>query len=112
MYLRFTVIMLLLVVLGPTSAYAETKAILGPGASTCGKWTQARKTEQYPAQLGWALGFISAYNNYMNTNVFGNSDTEAIAGWIDNYCVTKPLDTVYNASVELVKELDRRVVRR
>lgn len=93
------------------SALAESKpilGILGPGAITCGTWTQDRRTDKYPAALGWALGFISSYNHYMNKDVFGNADALAVAGWIDNYCAANPLDSVYNASIELVRVLERR----
>jgi hypothetical protein len=95
-----------------SSVLAETMPILGPGATTCGTWTQDRKTDQYFSQLGWALGFISSYNHYMNKNIFGNADAQAIAGWIDNYCTANPLDTIYAASVELVRELGRRSIRK
>lgn len=107
MNLRYLVITLAIVGLA-NSALAETKPILGPGAGTCGTWTQERKETQYPHKLGWVLGFISSYNHYMNKNIFGNADAQAIASWIDNYCSANPLDSVYTVSIALIRELERR----
>ena len=79
MNLRYLVITLAIVGLA-NSALAETKPILGPGAGTCGTWTQERKETQYPHKLGW----------------------------VDNYCSANPLDSVYTVSIALIRELERR----
>ncbi len=103
---------LLLVVLSilTSSAFAND-AIIGAGATTCGKWVKNRKTDAYYHQLNWVLGYISAYNNYVNTDsseygVIGNADSDSIAAWMDNYCQKNPLDTIAKGSVELIKVLD------
>jgi hypothetical protein len=111
---RFFLIVIALAVLFAFSgsSIAEKSPIRGPGAATCGAWTQERKNTQLPSQLAWVLGFISSYNHYMETEIFGDSDFNAIAGWMDNYCASNPLDTVYSGAVRLVQVLKKRSLKR
>jgi hypothetical protein len=94
------------------SSIAEKSPIRGPGAKTCGAWTQERKNDRFPAELAWVMGFISSYNHYMEAEIFGDSDFNAIAGWIDNYCASNPLDTVYIGAVRLVEALKKRSLKK
>ena len=91
---------------------AEKSPIRGPGALTCGTWTQDRKNPRLPPQLAWVMGFISSYNHYTETEIFGDSDFNAIAGWLDNYCASHPLDTIYVGAVRLVEELKKRSLKK
>ena len=93
---------------------AHAGGIKGAGATSCGSWVEDRKMNNHFAQLNWVLGFISGYNQFAYSGsapngIFGNADPNAIAGWLDNYCRENPLDTVYEGSVQLVKELQQRV---
>lgn len=87
--------------------HAASKAILGPGAGTCTMWNQARKVERFPIQFSWVLGFVSSYNHYMSKNIFPDGSPESVANWVDVYCAKNPFNTVYDASVELINQLDR-----
>ena len=90
--------------------------IRGAGATSCGRWVEVRKTNDHYSQLNWVLGFISAYNHYVHkgsepNGVFGEADHNALAVWLDNYCRTNPLSTLYKGAYELVAELRSRLPR-
>jgi hypothetical protein len=59
---------------------------------------------------GWVLGFVSGANVYAdNPEIFSRQlDAPAIYAWIDNYCRSNPLESVYAASISLVRELLHR----
>jgi hypothetical protein len=88
--------------------------VKGAGATSCGQWIEDRKKDDHLTQLNWVLGFISAYNTFLYkgkhpNGIFGSSDYNALAVWLDNYCSKNPLNTLYEGVVPLVQELRLRV---
>lgn len=91
-------------------AQVSAAPIKGAGATSCGSWLKERRNGTYASDLNWILGFISAYNHYINSSssnksVFGSVDSEAIGAWMDNYCSSNPLSTPYAGSVVLIEQL-------
>ena len=87
--------------------------IKGAGAVTCGTWIESRKNGTWRTEINWILGFISSYNHniYIGTNpdgVFGNTDANSLALWMDNFCNENPLDLVYDGTSKLLDELIER----
>ncbi|GAA0858855.1 hypothetical protein [Aliiglaciecola litoralis] len=102
-----------LIILITLSLGAMAAPIKGSGASSCGNWLKERRNGTYAVDLNWVLGFISAYNHYIDSStggngVFGSSDIEGVAAWMDNYCSSNPLSNPYTGSVELIEELKLR----
>ncbi|WP_152539352.1 hypothetical protein [Methylomicrobium lacus] len=108
--MRAMIVFFLLAVLSANPLAGEIK---GAGGSTCGAWLQYRKSNDYASELNWIQGFISSYNQFVysgpNPNgIFGSADYRSIAVWMDNYCMTHPLESVYRGTLELVEELKQR----
>jgi len=86
--------------------------IKGSGAASCGSWLKERRNGTAQIDLNWVLGFISAYNHYIDSSsgnkVFGSTDIEGVAAWMDNYCGRNPLSNPYAGSVNLIEELKLR----
>jgi hypothetical protein len=83
--------------------------VLDAGESSCGSWTSTSKRNNYQDEA-WLFGFITAYNMYiMKTSITGATDKQGLAGWVDNYCRTHPLNSIFDAAVELIEELKRRM---
>jgi hypothetical protein len=78
--------------------------VYGAGASSCGEWTQERQGQDWYSLGQWVLGFVSARSN---SGLLRQVDSNAIAGWIDNYCREHPLDRLKRAADVLVAELHR-----
>jgi hypothetical protein len=99
-----------------TQALSQTPthdtSIIGFLKTSCGTWTQARTYPQSESMEYWALGFVSGANSALSVvepdflkNV---GDCNALFGWIDNYCRSKPLDLFPIAVANLVNELRTR----
>jgi hypothetical protein len=95
--------------------------MLGIGASSCGKWMEARKVRGTPAEAmhtSWVYGYLSAEAALLASDardavLLGkNSQTlieradilnpkyinaNAINAWMDNYCRVHPLETIADA---------------
>ena len=89
-------------------------AILGAGVNTCGSWAVERKKQSGGdvTNLTWVLGYLTAQDEdaaaHRKPTLLDNIDASAIELWIDNYCQSNPLDTIYRASARLGEELRRR----
>lgn len=101
----------------PTLAQAHSDAkgkytVLGPGNSSCGTWTEDRKEHDLLAieDASWVQGFISGYNLFGpgSGNVTASTDSDGTMAWIDNYCVSHPLDSLDAATQNLIFELKSR----
>ena len=95
------------------SSCISAAPIKGSGATSCGSWLKERRNGTAIVDLNWVLGFISAYNHYNvssgGNQVFGSTDPEGIAAWMDSYCSNNPLSTPYAGSVKLIEELKFRI---
>ncbi len=75
------------------------------GASDCGQWTK----QPNEARKAWLLGYMSGLNAALSDN---HNDTlnkvnsaEQILSFVDNYCRSNPLKTVWHAGNALFAEL-------
>lgn len=84
----------------PTYAYK----VYGAGASSCGEWSNVRKSGNYYQQGQWILGFVSSYG-YYGSKTLKEVDSQALASWMDNYCQANPLDFISDGAKQLVKTL-------
>jgi hypothetical protein len=105
---------ILAVTVGSVRAEGQVMAI-GAGATSCGSWTQARKTNSVVQSLmgQWFVGFLSGANIAVpdtDPDLLKGQDFNGLMAWHDNYCRAHPLDKLAEASKELLVELGRRTV--
>ena len=86
--------------------------VFGSGTASCGSWMLSRNNYENDA---WIFGFLTAYNMYLvkrGTTISAGTDASGPIGWVDNYCRAHPLDSIFDAAVRLVEELQRRMAPR
>jgi hypothetical protein len=98
-----------------STAYAENfmTPTLGAGNKSCGSWTQARRGGTEFADQTWIAGFLTGAGwvsiQKFNVDPLGetiaNRDDQGLWAWLDNYCLTHPLDSIAGASAALENEL-------
>lgn len=106
-----------------TVAIAKPHAdwIYGSGTDSCGDWiaNRASKTRSIDAklELSWMLGWLSAdgldigeiKSQYAQKGFhLKRTDANAVAEWLDNYCRTHPLSTLYDSTAALHNALVER----
>jgi hypothetical protein len=93
-----------LLMLNPSAALAADgePIVYGTGAASCGRWLEMRRADNYYAYGNWVLGYISAKSEHLRLK---DSDSDAMAAWMDKYCAEHPLDTIQKGTVFLLKEL-------
>jgi hypothetical protein len=97
------------------AAQADTAyTTIGVGASaTCGRWEQRLQgQEDFPLET-WVLGFLSGADTMAAAIqgmdiLSGHVDSAGIFGWLDNYCRSRPLDSLNDGLIKLIIELKRR----
>jgi hypothetical protein len=93
-------------------AAAEAPIVLGLGSQACGKWLLDRAENKIPAvaEESWVTGYVTAFNNYASEtgNVSAGANITALSVWIDDYCKAHPLDSLFQASNALIKELQKK----
>ncbi len=95
-----------------SSAFAASYDVLGPGAASCGTWTQGRQafgsSTTTEAQKSWLLGYIvgveSEKSSEQNQSMAISTDADGIFGWIDNYCHANPTRQLSSAANEFAAE--------
>ena len=75
--------------------------IHGIGAESCGTWTKDRRNQVHVIQLSWVQGFVTGAASIGGV-ALKPTDEDGIEGWLDNYCTGHSLDTLYEATKELV----------
>ena len=87
------------------NAGVDTVQQLGKGtASTCGTWTAERKSStQWLSAGNWVLGFMSGPASALDRDLLGGLDSEAVMGWMDNYCRAHPLDQIAVGATRLLE---------
>jgi hypothetical protein len=95
----------------------RTLTTYGVGNSSCGTWTQDRATaanakanargdpmDRLSALTDetWVTGFVSGYSHGASLK---DTDGDALAAFMDNYCQVHPLDTIATAAAALVTDL-------
>ena len=92
-----------------TQVAAQDLPVLGQGNLSCKSWAERRAGDAIDAatMTAWALGYITAYNQYgadPKGDVSGGQHTEELMKWIDDYCHRNPTDSFYSASAALIRK--------
>lgn len=77
--------------------------IYGQGMQSCGAWNMAGELER-AANWAWAVGYVSGAGHAAAFRL-RMTDSEGIAGWLDQYCRSHPLETLADAMKALIREL-------
>jgi len=92
----------------------------GIGSLSCGTWTRQRGQGGVQADIDkeWILGFVTGVNWDRATtptsrgSLLGQGiDTTAWFVFVDNYCLTHPVDSVLKAAINLIRELEQRAAQ-
>lgn len=78
---------------------------MGVGSSaSCGSWTQERHDGQNFLYEQWVLGFLSGvgWAGGSNYNPLEGLDYNAVTLWMDNYCKSRPLESIVSALVAFI----------
>jgi hypothetical protein len=87
----------------------------GAGTQSCGQWLASRlhgqevlphQSDANPNNLSWVLGWLSAAGYYL-PSALRDTDPDAVAAWVDNYCREHPLEKLQVAAASLVDELSK-----
>ncbi len=87
---------------------------------SCGQYVAARdegRRGKYRGEnrhINWIFGYVTAYNmQTRNTwEITGQTDTEAMLLWLENYCKKNPLDGFADAMEKLMGELHPKRIRK
>jgi hypothetical protein len=84
---------------------ARAYQAIGPGVASCGTWTADRRMPHSSIahiDESWVLGFLSAlgWRAENGDDPLRGLDSNAVAGWIDNYCQAHPLDDIATATIK------------
>lgn len=93
-------LLIVTITLMAVSASAEAYMSGGWGASSCGAWTEARRTGRGIDAEQWILGFLSGIGwlgGSRGYDPLNGTDAQGIWAWMDAYCHARPLDTVETA---------------
>jgi hypothetical protein len=89
--------------------------VIGAGGLSCGTWTAGVKTHNRRVEYeAWLLGYFSAVNRYapgVNGDITRSTDGRGLVAWVDEYCLSHPLDQIETAAFMLTQELYRRNAR-
>lgn len=91
-----------------TPAAAEAVTVMGAGGMSCGHWTTSRRSPVAPEKMmvvSWVQGFLTSLALTTNRDLAGGRDFDALLGWVDNYCLAHPLESIADATVALADEL-------
>ena len=92
----FTVLAVVLMTSAATAA--PHSLVAGAGAISCGSWTVDRQTLMNSNEVQWILRFLSGVGAPQERG------SEAVAGWLDNYCRAHPLKNLSYAASAFVLE--------
>ncbi len=115
-----TALLALAIAIGEASG-VSAQTIKGSGSDSCGEWLQHRQaiaaqraTNLHVVVLrmeqSWIDGFVSGINatNTVGVDLLASHPGEGMYVWVDNYCSSKPLDSLLSASLALVRELHQQ----
>jgi hypothetical protein len=104
--MRYLVIAALVLCGLATEARADKFTNYGQGMQSCGAWL-ASSTDKADRLFftTWILGWVSAAGYYDAQGALRETDSDAIAAWVDNYCHAHPLDHIAVAAAALVTAL-------
>ena len=83
--------------------------VYGQGTLSCGRWTEDNRAGRDKHLQTWVIGFVSGACAALAASKveLRQTDSDAMAAWIDQYCAAHPLETVGTATEELVLEFAR-----
>jgi hypothetical protein len=111
--MRAVFAVLTMILLAPVDTLAKTINVRGEGVAPCRAWTDAhaRKSDRYPVQDSWLLGYVNAVAGFLDfpgvddfTARFHNRD---LVNWMDDYCSSHPDEPIIRAADALMRELAR-----
>ena len=110
-------------VLAVTGQSAFSASLMGSGTLRCAEWTRlrifadqtghAKELASLQQVQAWIDGFISGVSSESGQPdlLSSRGAVAALYPMVDNYCKASPVDTVGDATMELVKELRKRARR-
>jgi hypothetical protein len=89
--------------LNTLSAFAGT-VIAGEGVTSCNGWATG-STSEHSRRMEWVLGFLSASNLSLKSELLNNTTGQGLEAIIDKYCAENPQQNLLAASVHAVSQL-------
>ena len=87
-------------------------AVLSNGTKSCGTVVFEHEKDDRGKLTNsiWVGGYLTAINAevFRGFDISKGTDSDARSLWIYNYCKANPLDSLFDATYALVKELKRR----
>ena len=106
-YMRIVIVAIASILLGYGVGSARGQSLVyGHGNLSCGRWTEDNKRGRDDSEV-WVLGFVSGAA-WASPEPQRQTDSDAMAAWIDQYCGAHPLDTIQRAASVLALELERK----
>ena len=90
--------------------------VYGYGKRSCEHYLEVKQgsaqriesdTREYLAYLSWFAGFASAMSAGADKEVLNDMDTKAIAAWLERHCREHPADTLFDATVKAMVEIEK-----
>lgn len=85
--------------------------IKGAGGISCGQYIEDKRNSprlKHLANMHWVQGFVTGVNFAESNNLGAGIDMNAMAQYIENYCLKNPLNDLADASTDLVSALRKR----
>ncbi|MBV9522360.1 MAG: hypothetical protein JO010_06190 [Alphaproteobacteria bacterium] len=91
-----------------------TYTVLGPGAESCGSYSEARRVKLDLRFRAWITGYITAANGYEKdtNNYVGAAGLEGVFAWLDQWCDANPGQQFAIAAAELLLYLHPNRIRK
>ena len=103
--------LLTLIILGMSGPLAQSSTVrtIGVGNSSCGAWTESRRSRASYLREQWVLGYLSgiAVVNQDGDDPLRGMDADGVWGWIDNYCRANPIRRITDAANAFYQEHPR-----
>lgn len=78
----------------------------------CGEWLNAKKlgenSPEYAYMMSWFLSYMSGLAIGPKKDILKNAKTDSVVSWVDNFCSANPLNSLYSASTELIRDLAKQ----
>jgi hypothetical protein len=115
--MRAAFALLILLLLAPMDAQGKTINVRGEGVASCSAWSDAhaRKSDRYPVQDSWLLGYVNAIAGFLDypgvEDISAKFHNRDLVSWIDDYCGAHPDEPIIRAADALMRELVRLVMQ-
>jgi hypothetical protein len=104
------VLIVISVVLMTNQVSASPRYLIGAGTASCGAWLEARWGAHAVGKESWVLGYVSGANVWSghDYDFLAAHDAPALFAWLDGYCLQHPLETLADATNDLIRDLAKR----